>query len=73
MAGVEVPAWAKDYEAGLVAYEARRWDEAIQFFAACIASRGSDRPSELMIARCRELSANPPGAGWQPVVMIGEK
>jgi len=28
---------------------------------------------ELMIARCHELLANPPGADWQPVMMIGEK
>ena len=73
MAGAEIPVWVKSYETGFLAYEARLWDDAIQFFEACIATRGSDRPSELMIARCRELSANPPGAGWQPVVMIGEK
>jgi adenylate cyclase len=67
-------AWVKDYESGLVAYRARRWDEAAHLFAAVNAARdGGDRPSQIFIERCRELLANPPGPDWTPVAVLMEK
>jgi hypothetical protein len=33
-----------------------------------IALRGADKPSDILIARCRELLTSPPAADWQPIV-----
>ena len=42
------PEWVRTYEAGLAAYEDRRWSEAIGFFEATAAIRSAvDRPSEI--------------------------
>ena len=71
--GEAMPEWVRPYEAGLDAYEQRRWGEAIALFEETIGLRGTDQPSEIMIARCRELMAHPPGAEWQPVVALQEK
>ncbi|HET6222463.1 MAG TPA: adenylate/guanylate cyclase domain-containing protein, partial [Dongiaceae bacterium] len=67
-------AWVKDYEAGLAAYRARRWEEAVHLFTAANAARDrGDRPSQIFIERCRALLANPPGADWTPVAVLMEK
>jgi hypothetical protein len=68
-----VPAWVHPYEAALDAYEKRRWGEAILLFEATIALRGVDEPSNIMIARCRDLLASPLSADWQPVVALQHK
>jgi adenylate cyclase len=73
MAGESLPAWVHPYEAGLAAYEDRSWNEAIALFEQTIALRGTDQPADIMIARCRELLANPPSADWQPVVALQSK
>ena len=73
MAGDAWPDWAGLYESGLAAYEAREWEAALRCFEATIASRGGDRPAEIMIARCRMLLANPPGEDWRPLEMLHEK
>ena len=73
LAGEAMPGWARSYEAGLDAYEQRRWDMAIGVFEAAAAERGGDRPAELMIARCRALLAQPPGDDWQPLVALHDK
>ncbi|HYV89723.1 MAG TPA: adenylate/guanylate cyclase domain-containing protein [Candidatus Polarisedimenticolia bacterium] len=66
--------WIAAYEAGLAAYRARRWDEAIAAFETCRKTRpGGDRPSELMIDQCRALMANPPPADWAAVNVMGTK
>jgi adenylate cyclase len=67
-------AWIKDYEAGLAAYRARRWEEAAHLFTAANAARdGGDRPAQIFIERCRTLIADPPGADWTPVAVLMEK
>jgi adenylate cyclase len=73
LAGEPVPPWVEPYEAGLDAYEARRWSDAIALFERAIALRGGDEPSDILIARCRELLASPPSADWQPVVALHSK
>jgi len=73
LAGETLPAWVEPYEAGLAAYEARGWEAAIRCFETAIARRGGDRPSEIMIARCHALLADPPGADWQPLDALHEK
>jgi adenylate cyclase len=67
------PDWVRDYEAGLALYRERRWDEAIPRFESVIAARGSDRASEIFIARCRALLVNPPPADWRWVTVLDSK
>jgi adenylate cyclase len=69
----ERPAWVDAYEAGLAAYERRRWTEAIRLFEAAAAARGADRPSEILVARCRACLAHPPPEGWMAVAAIEVK
>jgi adenylate cyclase len=67
-------AWVSDYEAGLAAYRARRWEEAIAAFARCGKARpDGDRASEMMIDHCRALKTNPPPADWSAVTVMGSK
>ncbi len=61
------------YEAGIDAYEQRRWSEAIRLFEQTIALRDGDQPADIMIGRCRDLLARPPAADWQPLVALQNK
>jgi len=73
-AGFVTPEWARTYEAGLAAYENRRWLEAIKLFEATAAIRRVvDRPSELLIERCRFCLADPPPSDWIPISMLESK
>ena len=66
--GAEIPGWVETYEAGLAAYEDRRWSDALRLFEATAACRGaSDRPSEILIGRCRACLADPPPDDWTPI------
>ncbi|MBV8935299.1 MAG: adenylate/guanylate cyclase domain-containing protein [Alphaproteobacteria bacterium] len=68
------PEWVRTYEAGLAAYEARRWSEAIGFFKAAAAFRGTvDRPSEILIERCRSCLTDPPCSDWIPISVLESK
>jgi adenylate cyclase len=71
--GEPVVPWVQTYEAGLHAYEQRRWREAIDRFEETIALKGADQPSDIMIARCRDLLSHPPAADWQPIVALDSK
>jgi class 3 adenylate cyclase len=52
------------YAAGLVAYRARRWDEALMAFAAVLEAVPDDGPSIAFIARIAELKRDPPLENW---------
>jgi class 3 adenylate cyclase len=52
------------YAAGLVAYRARRWDEALVAFAAVLEAVPDDGPSIAFIARIAELKRDPPPENW---------
>jgi adenylate cyclase len=68
------PEWVRTYEAGLAAYEDRRWSEAIRFFEATAAIRGTvDRPSEILIERCRSCLADSPCRDWIPISVLESK
>jgi len=63
-----VPEWVKTYEAGLAAYEDRRWPDAVRLFEATAACRGGDdRPSEILLVRCHACLADPPPHDWTPI------
>ncbi len=68
-----VPEWVTAYEAGLDAYAARDWQAAIAQFERAEAARGDDRPSRILIERCRRLLAEPPASDWTPVLVLDGK
>jgi adenylate cyclase len=68
-----LPDWVTSYEAGLDAYAARDWHEAIAHFQAALATRGGDRPSEILIERCRGYLASPPADDWIPLSILDGK
>jgi adenylate cyclase len=73
-ASSSTPEWVRTYEAGLAAYENRRWSEAIKLFEATTAIRGAiDRPSEILIGRCRACLTDPPRSDWIPVSVLESK
>ena len=65
--------WVSAYEAGLDAYAARDWQAAIGQFELADKARGGDRPSHILIERCRRLLAEPPSADWTPVLVLDGK
>src|SRR5215469_1917647 len=70
----ETPEWVRTHEAGLAAYEDRRWSEAIGFFKTTAAFRGTvDRPSEILIERCRSCLTDPPCSDWIPISVMESK
>jgi class 3 adenylate cyclase len=52
------------YAAGLAAYRARNWDEALVAFAAVLEAVPDDGPSIAFIARVAELKRDPPPENW---------
>ena len=68
------PEWVRTYEAGLAAYEDRRWSEAIALFETTVAIRGDvDRPSQILIDRCRACLTAPPRNDWIPISVLESK
>ncbi len=68
------PSWVRAYEAGLAAYERRRWGEAIAFFGeAATRHGGADQPSELLISRCGAYLVDEPPSDWNPVAVLDMK
>jgi len=59
--------------AGLAAYRARRFTEAIAAFERVLDERSNDHPSALYIRRARALIETPPAADWEAVVTFDEK
>jgi adenylate cyclase len=73
-AKTSTPEWVRTYEAGLAAYEDRRWPEAIRLFEATAAMRGGvDRPSEILIERCGSCLVDPPRDDWIPISVLESK
>lgn len=63
--------WLPLFEAALRHFEAGDFAAAQDAFARTDQTRvGGDEPSQLYIARCQALLANPPPAGWQPVIRV---
>jgi adenylate cyclase len=68
------PEWVRMYEEGLAAYEDRHWSTAIRLFKATAKIRGDvDRPSEILIERCRSCLTDPPHEDWMPISVLESK
>jgi adenylate cyclase len=70
----EIEPWVVGYEAGLAAYRAGRWPEAMAAFEQTIRARpGGDEPAAILLERCRALQAEPPPEDWSPVNVLDKK
>ena len=54
-------------------YFSRHWAEALLFYEKILASRPHDKPSSIMLERCRKLVANDPGPDWQGYIVLRDK
>ncbi|NML18046.1 CHASE2 domain-containing protein [Azohydromonas caseinilytica] len=61
------------FAAGLAAYEARRWDEAVARWSTLLEEFPDDGPSRFYLARAQRLAAEPPPADWDAVVRMSTK
>ena len=71
--GTAPPSWAALYESGLTAYRAKDFGRAIGLFQQVLAAKGSDRPAEIMLERCRALLQSPPGKDWEATTAMKVK
>ena len=71
--GGSVPTWIVDYEMGLQEYRARNFRAAICRFEAVLGQRLHDRPTELMLSRCRLLEQSGVDDEWSPIVALQSK
>lgn len=62
-----------EYESGLAAYKAGRFEEAIAAFERALHLVAADGPSLTYIARCKQYLQNPPPADWDGVYELTEK
>jgi adenylate cyclase len=63
--GAERPPWVVLYERGLGAYRVQDFAGAMELFRQVLAERAADQPARVMLARCSEFLAAPPGKDWQ--------
>ncbi|MFN8644082.1 MAG: adenylate/guanylate cyclase domain-containing protein [Candidatus Binatia bacterium] len=61
------------FAAGLAAYRARHFADAVAAFERVLDERANDHPSALYIRRARALIATPPPDDWEAVVTFDEK
>jgi len=61
----EPPPWVALYERGLAAYRSQDFAGAMTLFRQVLVARDSDQPARIMLARCSEFLASPPGKDWQ--------
>jgi adenylate cyclase len=66
-------AMVQRFEAGLEAYRAQRWDEALHCFQQTLAEAPEDRPSQLYIQRCAAFKVTPPPPEWDGVFIMPTK
>jgi adenylate cyclase len=71
--GMPLPSWASLYEAGLAAYRARNFAAAMGFFQMVLVAREGDRPSQVMIERCRGFLEVPPEQDWEATIAMDTK
>ncbi len=63
----------ENYNEGLKLYKAMRFKEALSVFKKALECEPEDGPTRLYIARCVELSKNPPSSDWDGVFTMTTK
>jgi adenylate cyclase len=66
-------AWIARYEQGLAKYRDRDFAGAIGDFEAVLVERADDRPTELLLERCRQLAQSGADEAWSPVAALKTK
>jgi hypothetical protein len=61
------------YNEGLKLYKGMKFKEALQSFKKALELESQDGPTKLYIARCIELSKNPPPPEWDGVFTMTTK
>jgi adenylate cyclase len=61
------------YGAGLQAYRAQRWDEALRDFNRAIELHPGDKLSRIYLERSEILKTDPPGSDWDGVWTMTSK
>jgi adenylate cyclase len=62
-----------EFSAGLGSYRRCEWAAAQASFAACLALKADDGPSNVYVARVRHFAANPPPREWDGAWSLAEK
>jgi adenylate cyclase len=57
----------------LAAFRQQSWDQAAEKFQCAMGHSGIDGPARFYLKLCDEYKANPPGDGWDGVVVLDEK
>ena len=66
-------AFLAEFNWGLTAWKAQRWDEAVAHFKAADAVRKGDACSRVYLARCQDMQRHPPGPEWDGVYEMKSK
>jgi adenylate cyclase len=61
------------YEAGFACYQSRDWEGALRRFGEALEIAPTDRPSRILLDRCRYYQASPPPEDWNGVWIMQEK
>ena len=69
----EVASARDDFEAALVAYRARNWEEAERLFGKCLKEWPNDKPASVFLERIKRLRASPPPETWDGVWSLNAK
>jgi adenylate cyclase len=65
--------WIERYEGGLAKYRSRNFSGAVFDFEAVLRERDCDRPTEVLLDRCKELQRLGESAEWQPIEALRSK
>lgn len=65
--------WVGPYELGLAAYRMRNFTAAIKHFENVLQARPLDKPSTVMIERCRQFLRSPPPEDWRGITSAESK
>ena len=61
------------FEAGILQYKNRAWEEAAETFSRALNLFPDDGPSRLYSERTKDLLKNPPSSEWEPVTIFTAK
>jgi adenylate cyclase len=61
------------FNEGMVCYLERRWSEAIRMFQETSRKNPLDKPSQMLLERCRAYASDPPPGDWNGVVKLTQK